>query len=69
MKVKQKTPVGNTYFPTHRDPSKEIFATKNIFFLLTFLHLHLIDHIRKQTFEGKKFLQFHSLNFEHIFNF
>ena len=41
-------------FPTYRDPSKEIFVTKNVFFLLIWLRRHLIDHVRKEKFVGKK---------------
>ena len=57
-------------FRTHTGiPQKKFLSQKMFFFLLICLHLHLIEHIMKQTFVGKKFLQFHSLNFERIFNF
>ena len=58
-------------FPTHRHPSKEIFVTKNVLFLLICLHLHLIDHIGKQTFVEKNFFSFiHlTLNIFLIFDF
>ena len=65
------TSVGNAYISyTQTFPEKKFFVTKNIFFSLISLHFHLIDHIRKQTFVGKKIpSQFHSINFERVFNF
>ena len=66
MKVKQMTPVVHTDIPT-----KKILSQKNVFFLIVFLHFHLIDLIRKQTFVGKKFstVSFTSLNVFLIFHF
>ena len=70
MEVKQMTPVGNAYMSYTQAFSLKKFVTKIFFFFLICLHLHLIDHIRKQTFVGKKIsAQFHSLNFERVINF
>ena len=63
------TPVSNAYISYTQASLKRNFFTKNVFFLLICLHLHLIDHIRKQKFVGEKILQFYSLDFERIFNF
>ena len=49
-------PVGNAWIFYTDIHSKEIFVTKNVFFLLICLHLHLIDNIKKQTFVVKKSL-------------
>ena len=46
-------------------PTKEILSQKKVFFLLICLHLHLIDHVGKQTFVGKNFL--HSFIYLNIF--
>ena len=50
MKVKQMSPM------VHREtfPQRKFCHKKRVLFLLICLHLHLIDHIRKQTFVGKE---------------
>ena len=55
-------------FPTDTYSCKWNFVTK-VFFLLICLHFHIIDHIRKQTFEGKRFLHsfIHFIYFKHAF--
>lgn len=55
-------------FPTHRHSHKRNFVTKKVLFLLICLHLHIIDHIRKHTFEGKKFFHsfIHFTHFKHV---
>ena len=49
------TPVDNAYISyTQTFPQKEFFATKNIFFLLICLHLHLIKSHQGEDIHEKK---------------
>ena len=48
--------MGNAYIShtqTYLKQSKEIFATKNIFFFLICLHLHLVSHRVADIYEEK----------------
>ena len=63
MKVKQMV---IHKFPTGRHSHKGNFVTK-VFFLLLCLYLHIIGHIKKQTFEGEKVHSFiHFIHFKHV---
>ena len=71
MKVKQMTPVGNTHISyTQTFPQKKCLSQKKCFLLVNlFTPVINRSHQEAGILGEKNYSQFHSLNFERVFNF